>query len=104
MSSIQLKSQHLLISGDIAADVFGDAAQVNTVYYPQMKALLLAPPDDEIFPKVHQVQMQMLKSRNLKGDKSIALQEILIDHDIDETDRELEFVYQPGMGMLKVTL
>lgn len=104
MPGIQLKTQHLLIAADIAAEVFGEAAQTYTVYYPQQRALLLAPMDDEIFPKVHKAQLQMLKSRNLQGDKSISLQEIIIDHDIDETDRELEYVFQPGMSMLKITL
>ncbi len=104
MGRIELKTQHLLISGNIATDVFGNAAQVYTVYYPQQHALLLAPMDDEIFPTIHKAQLQMLKSRNLQGDKSISLQEIIIDHEIEDTDRELIFMYQPGMRMLKVTL
>jgi hypothetical protein len=104
MPGIQLKTQHLLIAADIAAEVFGAAAQAFTVYYPQQRALLLAPMDDEIFPQVHKAQLQMLKSRNLSGDKSMSLQEIIIDHDIDEADRELEYVFQPGMRMLKITL
>ena len=104
MGKIQLKTQHLLIAGDIAADIFGDAAQVYTVYYPQQRSLLLAPMDDEIFPAVHKAQLQMLKTRNLSGDKSISMQEIIIDHEIDDTDRDLEYMHQPGMRMLKVTI
>ena len=104
MPGIQLKTQHLLISADIAAAVFGEAAQTYTVYYPQQKALLLAPMDDDIFPQVHKAQLQMLKNRNLQGDRSISLQEIIIDHELDETDRDLAYVFEPGMRMLKITL
>ncbi len=60
--------------------------------------------DDDIFPTVHKGGLQMLKSRNLQGDKTISLQEIIIDNDIDDTDRELAFIHQPGMRILHVTL
>lgn len=101
---VKLRTQHLWISGDIASGAFGDAPQVYTVYYPQQKALLLAPMDDEIFPTIHKGGLQMLKNRNLEGDKTISLQEIIIDNDIDDTDRDLVFMHQPGMRMLHVTL
>lgn len=104
MGTVQLRTRHLLISGDIANDVFGDATQVYTVYYPQQHSLLLAPMDDEIFTSVHKARLQMLKSRNLSGDKSISLQEIIIDHEIDDTDRDLVYLHQPGMRILKITL
>lgn len=101
---IKLRTQHLWISGDIAGTVFGDNDKVYTVYYPQLHALLLAPMDDEIFPTIHKGDLQMLKTRNLEGDKTISLQEIIIDHDLDESDRDLVFMHQPGVRMLHVTL
>jgi len=101
---VKLITQHLWISDDIARSAFGDAVQVHTVYYPQQRALLLAPKDDEIFPTIHKGGLQMLKNRNLQGDKTLSLQEIIIDHDIDDTDRDLVFMHQPGMRMLHVTL
>lgn len=101
---VSLRNRHLLVAADIAAGAFGEVAQVYVVYYPQQKALLLAPMDDEIFPTVHKPALQMLKSRNLQGDKSVSLEEILIDHDIDDTDRALVFMHQPGMKFLHVTL
>lgn len=101
---IKLRTQHLWISSDIAGTVFGDIDKVYTVYYPQLHALLLAPMDDEIFPTIHKGDLQMLKTRNLEGDKTISLQEIIIDHDLDESDRDLVFMHQPGVRMLHVTL
>lgn len=101
---IKLKTQHLWISSDIAEVAFGEVAQVYVVYYPQQRALLLAPMDEEIFPTIHKAALQMLKNRNLQGDKTISLQEIIIDNDIDDTDRDLVFMHQPGMKMLHITL
>jgi hypothetical protein len=101
---IKLKTQHLYIDAGIAADALGETAQVFVVYYPQQHALLLAPMDDTIFPTVHKASLQMLKNRNLQGDKTLSLQEIIIDNDIDDTDRELVFHHHPGVKMLHVTL
>jgi hypothetical protein len=101
---VKLRTQHLWISGDIAASAFGDAPQVYVIYYPQQRALLLAPMDDDIFPTIHKAALQMLKNRNLQGDKTISLQEIIIDNDIDDTERDLVFMHQPGAQLLHVSL
>jgi hypothetical protein len=101
---VQLKTQHLWISADVAATAFGEVAQVYVIYYPKQQTLLLAPMHDEIFPTLHKAGLQMLKSRNLQGDKTISLQEIIIDNDIDDTDRALPYIHQPGVQMLHVTL
>ena len=46
----------------------------------------------------------MLKSRNLKGDKTVSMYEILIDNDLDDTDRDLEYEYTEGVKMLNVKI
>ncbi len=38
----------------------------------------------------------MLKSRNLKGDKTISMYEIIIGNDLDDADRDLEYEYTKG--------
>ncbi|NJL77334.1 MAG: hypothetical protein HC892_22210 [Saprospiraceae bacterium] len=101
---VQLKNRHLLVAADVAQSAFGEVAQVFMVYYPNQRSLLLAPMDDTIFSTLHKAALQMLKTRNLNGDKSLSLEEILIDHEIDDTDRELPFLQQPGMKLLQVTL
>jgi hypothetical protein len=102
--SVKLRTQHLWISGDLAKSAFGDAPQVYIIYYPKQHALLMAPMDDDLFPTLHKAALQMLKNRNLQGDKTISLQEIIIDNDIDDTERELMYTHQPGVPMLHVTL
>ncbi len=90
---VKLRTQHLWISGDIVDSALGETAQVYVIYYPQQRSLLLAPMDDDIFPTIHKAGLQMLKSRNLQGDKTISLQEIIIDNDIDDTERDLVYMH-----------
>ncbi len=104
MSEVKLRNRHLFLSGGLAADAFGDATQVYVVYYAQNHALLLAPSDDALFPTMHKAGMQMLKTRNLQGDRSISLEEILIDHDLDDSDRDLPYTYQSGLRILHIHL
>ncbi|HNE28201.1 MAG TPA: hypothetical protein PKL15_03910 [Saprospiraceae bacterium] len=104
MSSVRLQNRHLLIAAAIAADAFGESIQVQVVYYPQQQTLLLAPLDDTTFASLHQTAVQMLKTRNLQGDKSLSLEEILIDYELDDRDRDLPFLYANGMQLLHVTI
>jgi hypothetical protein len=71
------------------------------VYYPSKKVLLMAATTDELFKGLHKTSMQMLKNKNLKGDKSISLEELLIDQDIDNTDRMLDYFFDE-MKILQV--
>ncbi len=104
MSGVRLQNRHLLIAAPLSADAFGESIQVQIVYYPQQRALLLAPIDDSTFSSLHQTAVQMLKTRNLQGDKSLSLEEILIDNDLDDQDRELPFIYANGIRLLHVTI
>ncbi|MEL7159942.1 MAG: hypothetical protein AAFN92_04230 [Bacteroidota bacterium] len=101
---VQLKRQHLWLSAEIAADAFAGERQVYVVYYPQRGALLLAPMSDDAFKSLHECSLVMLKDRNVRGDKSLSLQEIVIDNDLDGSDRPLAFTTQPGLRMLQVKL
>ena len=103
-SKIRLKSSHLHIDREVVKEVFGDALNVFVVYYPDRHSLMIAPISDELFKKLHKAAQHMLKDRNLKGDKTIALHETLIDNQVDETDRDLEYELQSGLGILRVKL
>ena len=104
MSKIKLKTNHLWIDSDLATAVFGDAPQVHSVDYSQKKTLLLAPMDDEFFPKLHKSGLMLLKSRNLKGDKTISMYEFIIDHDLEDTDRDLAYEYTEGVKLLNIQI
>lgn len=101
---VRLHRQHLWLSADVANNAFAGGRQVYVVYYPKRKSLLLAPMADDAFKQLHECALVMLKDRNLAGDKSLSLQEIIIDNDLDETDRPLAFTAAPGLQMLQVSL
>jgi hypothetical protein len=91
MATILLLNRHLIIPAVMAAGFVGEASHVNMVYYPGRNTLMLAPATDELFKSLHKTTMQMLKNKNLAGDKSISLEEMLIDNELDDRDRELGF-------------
>ena len=101
---VQLRRQHLILEASVAQNAFGDERQVYAVYYDNLGMLILAPMSDDMFKQAHECALLMLKDKNLKGDKSISLQEIIIDNELDDTDRELVFMGAPGLKMLQVKL
>lgn len=103
-SKVRLKSSHLLIDREIVMEVFGESGNVSVVYYSDRRTLMLAPINDELFKKLHKTSQYMLKDRNLKGDKTVAIHDILIDNDVDTTNRDLHYDYPSGLGILNVTL
>ena len=104
MGPIRLKSSHLLIDREIAEQIFGKDQNAYAVYYPNERSLLLASVNDDLFNKLHKASQHMLKDRNLKGDKSIAFHELLIDNQLDNTDRALEFNIEPALGILNIKI
>lgn len=102
--TVRLQNRHLVIDAATAENAFGDEIQVYTVYYANLGALLLAPMSDETFRQAHDCALVMLKLRNARGDKSLSLEEILIDNDLAATDRELVANGAPGLRMLQVML
>lgn len=101
---IRLQGTHLIIDHEIANTIFGKDTVAYVVYYPGKNTLMMAAYSDELFKKLHKTAQQMLKDRNLKGDKSLALGEILIDNQLDESDRDLEYKVEAALGILSVQL
>jgi hypothetical protein len=103
-SDVYLESAHLCIKKNISERIFGEGTVVLTVYYPQEHSFMVSPSGEDFFRKIHKAKQQMLKSKNLFGDKSISIQELILDEGIDETNRELEFVLEETLKILKVKL
>ncbi len=102
--AVRLRREHLWLSAAVAENAFGGERQIYVVYYPNRRSLLLAPMSDTAFKQLHESALVMLKDRNAAGDKSLSLQEIVIDHELDPSDRPLAFTGKPGLRMLQVTL
>ena len=103
-SQVALKSAHLYLAAGLVSEAFGDDKNVYVVYYPEPRTLMIAPATDETFKTIHKAEQQILKDRNLQGDKTIALHTILIDHQLNDSDRALEYEFQSALSILKVNL
>lgn len=104
VGKVMLKSSHLLIDRTVAKEIFGDDLNVHLVYYPDRNALMIAPKSDKLFKQLHKAKQHMLKDRNVQGDKTIALHELLIDNEINDADRDLEYECQKVLKILNVKL
>ncbi|AQG78928.1 hypothetical protein [Spirosoma montaniterrae] len=100
---LYLKNSNLLIEAALARDAFGNDAQVSLVYYPDRNALLVAGKSKAFFEKLHETHWVILKERNLLGDKLVSIRDILLDHDLDDTDRPLLYELK-NTGILSITL
>ena len=103
-SKVKLKNGHLHIDGNLADQTISTGRQVYAVYYHNIKAILLAPDTDEAFRAAHEVIMLFVKVKNSLGDRSISVQEFLVDHPIDDQDRDLAYMSAPGLPMLHISL
>lgn len=103
-SDVYAEAQHICIKKNIAEKIFGDETVVLTVFYAKDNTFMASPASEELFKTIHKASQQMLKSKNLNGDKSISIQELLLDNDIDETNRNLEFTIEEALHILKVKL
>jgi hypothetical protein len=102
MPAIELSNSHLIIDARIAAQILGPQSHVNLVYYPKYNSIFLASATDELFKALHKTTTAMIKSKNNLGDKSISIQEIVIDNNIDPTNRILNFKADFAMKVISV--
>ncbi len=103
-SALSMRNDHIYIPSDLVVSLFGDAENVSVVYYPDRRSLLIARSDDETFKALHKTKQYMLKSVNLEGDKSIAIQDILIDNDLPGHPRTLAHEAHEALGTVNVVL
>lgn len=104
VANLRLKASHLQVDRQLAAEVFGADQNALIVYYPDKQSLLIAPVSDTLFKQLHKAGQYLIKDRNAYGDKTIALHDLLIDHQLDATDRELDYEWQRELGILNVKM
>jgi hypothetical protein len=103
-SDVYLEAAHICIRNNIADKIFGAERVVLSVFYPKDGAFMVAPAGEELFRTIHKASQQMLKTRNSAGDKAIPIQELLLDHEIDDHDRDLEYAAEESLHILKIKL
>src|SRR5664279_2600021 len=96
-SEVYMESGHICIKKNIVEKIFGLETVVLSVFYDKDNTFMVAPASEELFRKLHKSNQQMLKTKTVNGDKSISIQELLLDNDIEEKDRDLEFVTEEAL-------
>ena len=101
---IQLKSSHLIIPAEISNKILDQNSSVYVAYKEELGALLLSPKENDWFPKLHESLAFILKSKDMRGTKSVAIREILIDKEIDDSDKSLACSINEDKKFLKILL
>lgn len=99
-----MKSSHICVENDIVKCIFGDIHYAYVTYVEAQGKILITPVSSQWFVKMYKPTQFLLKSRNLKGDKTLAIREILIDNDLDVSDRDLEYEIIEKTSLIKVTI
>jgi hypothetical protein len=100
---MKLQNGHIIIPSEIVQEVLENEVQISWVYYPDRNTLLIAGKSKIFFEKLHKTDWQTLKDKNLKGDKSLFIRAILIDNDLDDADRDLDFEIK-NSGIISINL
>ena len=99
-----LKSSHVYLNAALVERIFQSIHYAYVTYVAEQKQLLITPVSSQWFVKMHKPTQFLLKSRNLKGDRTLAIREILIDNDIDTTDRILEYEIVEKTNLIKIAM
>lgn len=102
---IHLKSYHLQIDSSIVERIFKNEIQTFIVYQTHKNTLLLSPVSNSWFKNIHKNAAQrLMKTRNIKGDKTVDLKEIFDELEIDNIDGELNYEIVEKTQLLKIRL
>ena len=100
---MKLQNGHIIFPCEIVEEILENEVQINWVFYPDRNTLLIAGKSKIFFEKLHKTDWQTLKDKNLKGDKSLFIRAILIDNDLDDSDRNLDFEIK-NSGIISIKL
>jgi hypothetical protein len=100
---MRLQNGHIILPNDVVKTVLEGELQVSLVFYPERSTLLVAGKSKAFFEKLHKTEWMALKDKNAQGDKSLFVRALLIDHNLDETDRDLEYEIK-SVGILSIQL
>jgi hypothetical protein len=101
---IALKASHIQLDNSIVSKVFQNIHYAYVAYVESQQRLLITPVSSQWFVKMYEPTQFLLKDKNLKGDKAIAIRELLIDNDVKQDDRELTFEIIEKTNLIKIQL
>jgi len=101
---VALKSSHIYLEAALVEKIFQNIHYAYVTYVEEQNKLLITPVSSQWFVKMYNPAQFLLKSRNLKGDKTLAIREILIDNDLDTNDRELQYDIVEKTKLIKINM
>lgn len=104
MSKILLKSSHIHIASEIVNPIFEKIHYAYVLYDEKKEKLLITPVDSNWFTKLYKPTQFLLKERNMKGDKTLGIRQILIDNDLDMEDKELDYKVVEGLNLIEINI
>ncbi|MEM6764706.1 MAG: hypothetical protein AAF824_08585 [Bacteroidota bacterium] len=99
-----IEGSHLIIAAKVVQQVFKEEENTFLAFYPEKKLMLLSPVSNGFFKKMHDSTQHMLKLKSLQGDRSLALHELLIDHELDIPSSALGYEIREQSNILKIFL
>lgn len=101
---VALKGSHIQLDNSIVKKVFRNIHYAYVTYLDSQERLLITPVNNQWFVKMYEPTQFLLKDKNLKGDKAIAIREILIDNDLNSLDRTLDYEIIEKTNLIKISL
>lgn len=104
MPEVQLKASHIIIPPEISENLFKESDSIFIAFKNEVNAILISPLTNAWFKQLHKAEQKLLKSKDLKGTKSIAIREMLLDHELSDENRILSFQINSDKKFLKIQL
>jgi hypothetical protein len=102
-SEVWLEAGHICIRKELAEFIFGRSEAILSHYYPKEGLFLAAAADEPVYASLSRMKRHVLKTSS-RGDRWIPVQELLAEHGVVSDDRNLSFVEDEPMHMLKIKL
>lgn len=100
---ITLSNGHIVIGKEMAETLLeADNNKIAWVFYTAKNTMMIASQKDELFTSIHKATISILKLKNGRGDRSFSIQELLIDKELNDTDRELAHIADEAMKIVTV--
>lgn len=101
-SEVRLKSSHIYLKGCLVEKVFQKINYAYVTYVEEKGTILITPITSTWFVKMYKPKQFLLKTRNLEGDKTLAVRELLIDNELESNDRDLSYEVIDSTKLIKI--
>jgi hypothetical protein len=104
LAPLELNASHLRLRADLVQQLLGETPNALIRYEAETKSVWIARADDLAFKTKSGVAQCIVKVKNLHGDCSIAIGEILLDEELPTQDRILRYELQSDPVRLSIPL